>query len=107
MATLAASGSGPNPAKENSHGQQEYERPTDPSLYVGSETCKTCQTCHEEIFKNFETSPHWETTFSKKRPEWQGCEGCHGPGKAHVEGGGDKSKIRIFKGKPAEQASTR
>ena len=27
----------------------------------------------------------------------KGCEGCHGPGKAHVEAGGDKTKIKVFK----------
>ena len=42
----------------------KYERPTDPSLYVGSETCKTC---HEDMpvkgfFKHFEDSPHFATT---------------------------------------------
>jgi hypothetical protein len=58
--------------------------------YVGAETCKTC---HEDIFKNFETTPHFKTTLTKRGPEWQGCEACHGPGKAHVESGGDKTKI--------------
>jgi hypothetical protein len=84
---------------------QRYERPTDPPLYVGTETCKTC---HEDIFKNFETMPHFVTILENKRgPEWQGCEACHGPGKEHVEGGGDKSKIFTFKGVSAEAASER
>src|SRR6476469_1971 len=61
--------------------------------YVGADTCKTC---HEDIFKNFETTPHFKTTLTKRGPEWQGCEACHGPGKAHVESGGDKSKIFVF-----------
>ena len=73
---------------------------TDPSLYVGAETCKTC---HEDIFKNFETTPHFVTTLENKRgPEWQGCEACHGPGKEHVESGGDKTKIFTFKGVSAQ-----
>jgi DmsE family decaheme c-type cytochrome len=84
---------------------KRYERPTDPSLYVGAETCKTC---HEDIFKNFETTPHFVTTLEKKRgPEWQGCEACHGPGKEHVESGGDKTKIFTFKGVSAEASSAR
>jgi len=38
---------------------KSYERPTDPSLYVGEETCKTC---HEDMpskdfVKNYEGSP--------------------------------------------------
>jgi DmsE family decaheme c-type cytochrome len=82
-----------------------YERPTDPSLYVGSETCKTC---HEDIYKNFETTPHFVTTLdTKKGPGWHGCEACHGPGKEHVEGGGDKTKIFTFKDVPAKETSER
>lgn len=60
--------------------------------YVGSDTCKTC---HEEIFtKHFEGTPHFSLT---KNAGKHGCEDCHGPGSAHVEGGGDISKIVSFK----------
>jgi hypothetical protein len=84
---------------------KRYERMTDPSLYVGPETCKTC---HEDIFKNSETTPHFVTTLENKRgPEWQGCEGCHGPGKEQVESGGDKTKIFTFKGVSAAASSAR
>jgi DmsE family decaheme c-type cytochrome len=63
----------------------------DASKYVGAETCKTC---HEEIYNNWSKTPHWKTTLNTKAgPSHQGCEGCHGPGAAHVEGGGDISKI--------------
>jgi len=86
-----------------------YARSNDPSLYVGTETCKTC---HEDMpaknfYKDFEATPHSITLESKKGPEWQGCESCHGPGKAHVEGGGDKTKIFSFKGVSAADASAR
>jgi len=90
--------------------QKGYARPTDPSLYVGSETCKTC---HEDMpvkgfFKSFEDSPHFATTLDKKKgPEWHGCEACHGPGKEHVDGGGDKTKIFTFKGATAQEISAR
>ena len=30
---------------------------------------------------------------TKRRPRHQGCEGCHGPGAAHVAGGGDATKF--------------
>ncbi|HXM95254.1 MAG TPA: DmsE family decaheme c-type cytochrome, partial [Candidatus Dormibacteraeota bacterium] len=77
----------------------------DPSQYVGAETCKTC---HEDMYKNFEATPHFVTTLdTKKGPGWQGCEACHGPGKAHVEGGGDKSKIFTFKNVSAKESSDR
>jgi DmsE family decaheme c-type cytochrome len=87
-----------------------YERPTDPNLYVGTEACKTC---HEDMptpgfVKNYESSPHFVTTMDTKRgPEWHGCEACHGPGKAHVEGGGDKTKIFSFKNASASESSAR
>ena len=73
----------------------------DATQYVGPETCKTC---HEDIYKAFEISPHWKTTLKRRASEAQGCEACHGPGKAHVEGGGDKSKIFSFAGAPPDQA---
>jgi DmsE family decaheme c-type cytochrome len=65
------------------------------SEYVGSETCKTC---HADIYASWEKTPHWKTTLDTKGgPSHQGCEGCHGPGKAHVDGGGDVTKIFTFK----------
>jgi DmsE family decaheme c-type cytochrome len=59
------------------------------SDFVGSETCATC---HEQVVKGFANNPH------NKIAEMHGkagvtCEGCHGAGKAHVEGGGDVTKI--------------
>jgi DmsE family decaheme c-type cytochrome len=90
--------------KNDKHKQPPPDPPVDPSQYVGSETCKTC---HEDIFNNFATTPHWKTTLSHKGPQAQGCEACHGPGKAHVDGGGDKSKIFVFAGAPPEDVSKR
>lgn len=75
------------------------------SEYVGAETCKTC---HEDIYNNWAKTPHWKTTLNTKGgPSKQGCEGCHGPGKAHVEGGGDITKIFTFKGVSAKTISDR
>jgi DmsE family decaheme c-type cytochrome len=74
------------------------------SDYVGAETCKTC---HEDIYKNFEKTPHWKTTYDTRGgAAKQGCEACHGPGKAHSETG-DKTKIFVFKGVSAKDASAR
>ena len=91
-AAQASSAGKPSPAK-------------DPSQYVGAETCKAC---HEDIYKNFETTPHFVTTLdTKKGPEWHGCEACHGPGKEHIEGGGDKTKIFAFRNASAKETSER
>ncbi|MDR3765204.1 MAG: DmsE family decaheme c-type cytochrome [Acidobacteriota bacterium] len=61
----------------------------DQPLFVGEETCKGC---HDDIAKRFDESAH------KKMALLHGgagvtCENCHGSGKAHVDGGGDTSKI--------------
>ena len=77
----------------------------DASQFVGSETCKAC---HEVIFNNWEKTPHWKTTLDTKGgPSHQGCEGCHGPGAAHVAGGGDKTKIFIFKDHSTKEINER
>jgi DmsE family decaheme c-type cytochrome len=58
----------------------------------------TCATCHEEVAKAFASTPHINSAM--------GCEGCHGPGQAHVDGSGDKTKIRLFKDlKPADSSA--
>jgi DmsE family decaheme c-type cytochrome len=67
--------------------------------YVGSDTCKTC---HEDIYtKHFEGTPH----FSLTKTGNHGCEDCHGPGSAHVEAGGEVSKIISFKTLNVTQSS--
>lgn len=69
--------------------------------YVGADTCKGC---HEDQFKSIDATKHYRTMSPRGRGEdWHGCESCHGPGAAHVEGGGDKTKIFTFKDvKPSE-----
>jgi DmsE family decaheme c-type cytochrome len=73
--------------------------------YVGAQTC---QGCHDEVYKTFMASPHFLTTKETKMTHGaRGCESCHGPGSAHVEGGGDKSKIFRFQGARADDISRR
>jgi DmsE family decaheme c-type cytochrome len=60
-----------------------------PGDFVGSETCATC---HEEVAKNFGTNPHAKMALMHGNSGVT-CENCHGGGKAHVEGGGDVTKI--------------
>jgi DmsE family decaheme c-type cytochrome len=85
-------------------GQQEKNvapSQTNPTQYVGANTCKTC---HEDLYKkNFENTPHFKTTLENGH----GCESCHGPGSAHVEGGGDITKIIRFSTMSKQEASAR
>ncbi len=74
------------------------------SQYVGADTCKGC---HEDIVNNFQTNPHWTSTLKVEGTEVHACETCHGPGQAHVESGGDKSKIFVFEGQRADVISGR
>jgi len=60
-----------------------------PSAYVGGEVCATC---HDEVAKKFEGNPHTKLA-AQHGTAGVNCEGCHGPGGAHVEGGGDVTKI--------------
>jgi DmsE family decaheme c-type cytochrome len=75
--------------------------PTAGSTYVGADTCKTC---HADVYdKTFVNTPHGALLKEGKH----GCEDCHGAGSAHVEGGGDKTKIFSFKGVRPETISRR
>lgn len=67
-------------------GQSKDAAPLD---FVGSDTCATC---HEEVAKGFTSNPHTKMALLHGK-NGVTCENCHGAGKAHVDGGGDTSKI--------------
>jgi DmsE family decaheme c-type cytochrome len=57
--------------------------------YVGGDVCATC---HEDVSKKFAGNPHTRLA-AQHGAAGVNCEGCHGPGGAHVAGGGDVTKI--------------
>jgi len=73
-----------------------------PAGLVGSNVCRTC---HPDVWLNFFKNPHYKTLLSEfAAEERRGCEGCHGPGKAHVEARGGKTTIpRAFSLMPPER----
>jgi DmsE family decaheme c-type cytochrome len=77
-----------------SYAQQQSQpaaAPANASGFAGSAVCKTC---HPDVWLNFYKNPHYKSIASgTEPPERTGCEGCHGPGKAHVEARGGKSTI--------------
>lgn len=73
-----------------STGQESGAQPAASSSdFVGSETCATC---HDEVVKGFASNPHTKMALLHGK-NGATCESCHGAGKAHVDGGGDVTKI--------------
>src|SRR5499433_1017375 len=100
--TASISLSKPAPASDDKKAAPAASAKYSPEDYVGSETCKTC---HEGQFNSFSKTAHAKLAKAGWKTERQGCESCHGPGKAHVEGGGDKTKIRTFENESPKQIS--
>jgi DmsE family decaheme c-type cytochrome len=59
------------------------------AAYAGEDSCLTC---HTE--KAYAGTPHAQKANPRTPASAHGCETCHGPGKAHAEGGGDATLIK-------------
>ena len=76
------------------------QTPAKPADYVGSDTCKTC---HEEIYNNFQKTPHFAVETGARRGWAQrACESCHGPGSKHAESASAEDIHNPAKLAPAE-----
>ena len=62
--------------------------PAQDTGYVGEDMCLTC---HED--QKYDGTAHAFAADERTPKATHGCESCHGPGQAHVEGGGDKTRI--------------
>jgi len=73
-----------------------------PAGYAGQDMCLTC---HADLGKMYTATPHGHATNPRAPAGQHGCESCHGPGKAHADAGGDKTKIKSFKALSATEVS--
>lgn len=70
------------------------DQPSPKNGYLGSFVCKTC---HQDIWSGFYKNKHFNNMApGTKPPQNTACESCHGPGRLHVAGHGDKTKIVSF-----------
>ena len=97
MVTVGASASprqnAPAPGAKATSAPAAQQAAAPASGYVGEETCLTC---HEDRAKGYHGSKHSRKNDPRTPAANNGCESCHGPGQAHVDGGGDKTKIKQF-----------
>jgi DmsE family decaheme c-type cytochrome len=68
--------------------------------YAGQDVCMTCHTD-----KTLNGTPHGMSGNPNTPAAKENCESCHGPGQAHVDGGGDKTKIKTFTALSATEAN--
>lgn len=70
-----------------------------PAGLVGDATCLGCHETH-----GYGGTAHGRTDNPRTPAAAQGCETCHGPGKGHVDGGGDTTKIKNPGSLPIKEA---
>jgi DmsE family decaheme c-type cytochrome len=78
----------------------EVTQPAQGAGYVGADTCLTC---HDD--RAVHGTAHGRVIDSRTPMAQLGCESCHGPGKAHVDAGGDPELMRAFREMKPDDAS--
>lgn len=82
---------GPAPGKKAAAASSK----TAAAVTSGNVGADVCAACHQDLVKGFADNPHQKMVLMHG-DSGVTCENCHGPGQAHVEGGGDKAKIFNF-----------
>src|SRR5436305_11354724 len=67
--------------------------PATPAAKPEEAALPACGDCHADQAKSFGANAHARGKVKKGEVPSALCETCHGDGKAHIEGGGDKEKI--------------
>jgi DmsE family decaheme c-type cytochrome len=96
-ALLAQTPAVKNPQTAVSPAKALVNQPT----YAGAEACAMC---HEAESKGFSDNPHTKLSM-EHGGKGVTCEACHGPGQAHIDSGGDATKIFQFSKATPKQAS--
>ena len=93
----AASGA-PSPVAQQPSPLPPAQKSVLPSATTGFVGVETCKICHIPETEGMHSNPHWKLELEGKHEAGIAptCEDCHGPGQAHVESGGDKTKIFRF-----------
>ena len=63
------------------------------ATYVGSEECAIC---HDDVFEYYRKTIHSKVRSFELAGRAGGCEGCHGPGSAHIASKGKIEQIISF-----------
>jgi len=71
---------------------------TPPPAPAEQPSTPSCGDCHDQA-KAFLTNPHARGAVVKGVVANDVCETCHGSGAEHIEGGGDKTKITVPRGR--------
>lgn len=74
----------------NGQSMRSQPSPVAGATEVGMEKCAMC---HKKQADGFKHTVHGGIAADKAGRVGERCEACHGPGSAHVDSGGDKTKI--------------